>query len=477
MLNTTTGTYCIIGAGASGIAAGAVLKGRGIPFEILEREADLGGLWNIATPSGIVYESTHLISSISATGFHDMPMLDEDYPEYPRHDRILGYLRDYAHKHALTERIRFGATVETVTPSPTGTWAVQIKGERAPRTYAGVIIANGHHEKHRMPTYPGTFAGEILHSKQYKSARQVRDKRLLVVGAGNSAADIVRDAAHASEAKLAISMRHGQWFVPKFMLGFPTGDLVGNVEWALTPLPRAFKRRLFQAALWLLQGPPSRYRMPDPDHSIDQTHPTMSDEIPRLVAHGRLQVVPEIARYDGHDVVFADGTRDAFDAIVFATGYDLSIPFLQQDLYLGPDGKPSLYLNTASPSHPGLFFAGLIQANGSIWRLAALQAEIIANAIVARHRFPQEEAAFMARAHDGAGPASRRTYVASARHKLEANYFDYTRALKREARRFRKAARHGLDGSAAGDRSVPDRAGERDVPISSGRGMERGQPV
>lgn len=440
----TAPRICIIGAGASGIAAAAVLKSRGIGFDVLEREGDLGGLWNIATPSGIVYESTHLISSISATGFHDMPMLDEDYPEYPSHERILGYLRDYARKHGLEAHIAFQRTVERVLPDGAAGWTVKVSGEPSPRRYSGVVVANGHHEVPRMPAYPGSFAGEIIHSKQYKSARQVRDKRLLVVGAGNSAADIIRDAAHASDARLVISMRHGQWFVPKFLLGFPTGDLIGNVEWALAPLPRAIKRRFFQAALWLLQGPPSRYRMPDPDHSIDQTHPTMSDEIPRLVAHGRLVVRPEIARFEGNDVVFVDGTREQLDMIVFATGYELAIPFLDRGLYLGPDGKPQLYLNTVSPDHPGLFFAGLIQANGSIWRLAALQAEIIANAIVAGEVVPAEAEALLARARANAGPASRARFVDSARHKLEANYFDYTRALRREARRFSRARRMTL---------------------------------
>lgn len=440
----TAPRICIIGAGASGIAAASVLKSRGIGFDVLEREGDLGGLWNIGTPSGIVYESTHLISSISATGFHDMPMLDEDYPEYPSHDRILGYLRDYVRKHGLEPHIAFRRVVERVMPDGATGWMVKVAGEPAPRRYSGVVVANGHHEVPRVPAYPGTFAGEIIHSKHYKSARQVRDRRLLVVGAGNSAADIIRDAAHASDARLVISMRHGQWFVPKFLLGFPTGDLIGNVEWALTPLPRAVKRRFFQAALWLLQGPPSRYRMPDPDHSIDQTHPTMSDEIPRLVAHGRLVVRPQIARFDGADVVFVDGTRERLDMIVFATGYELAIPFLEREFYLGADGKPRLYLNTISPDHPGLYFAGLIQANGSIWRLAALQAEIIANAIIARERVPAEAEALQARALAKAGPASRTHFVDSARHKLEANYFDYAWALRREARRFAQARRIGL---------------------------------
>src|SRR5262245_53913869 len=87
--------YCIIGAGASGLAVAKNFVERGIPFDCLEREQDIGGLWNIATPSGVVYETTHLVSCISSTGYDDLPMLDEAYPEYPSHERVLGYFRDY----------------------------------------------------------------------------------------------------------------------------------------------------------------------------------------------------------------------------------------------------------------------------------------------------------------------------------------------------------------------------------------------
>ena len=98
-------------------------------------------------------------------------------------------------------------------------------------------------------------------------------------------------------------------------------------------LPRLVKRWLFQGSLWLLQGPPSRYRMPDPDYAIDQAHPTMTDEIPRLVAHGKLTVKPEIARFDGERVVFKDGTAETIDTVVFATGYQPVIPFMDERLF------------------------------------------------------------------------------------------------------------------------------------------------
>lgn len=424
---------CIIGAGASGLAVAKNFIERDIPFDCLERAPDIGGLWNISTDSGIVYESTHLVSSISSTGFEDLPMLDEEYPEYPSHDRVLGYFRDYAEKFGIGEHIELGKTVTRAAPRSDKLWDVSIAGEERPRTYRGVVIASGHHDTPRMPAYPGTFAGEIIHSRRYKSPKQVRDKRVLVVGCGNSAADIVSDAVHGG-SQVFLSIRRGYWFVPKFLLGWPTGDVVQYLE--LLPLPRLIKRWLFQAGLWVLQGPPSRYRMPDPDYSIDQAHPTMTDEIPRLVAHGSLAIKPEIAGFEGKQVVFKDGSRETIDMIVLATGYQPVVPFLDEGLLFGPDGRPRLYLNVFHPEHEGLFAAGLVQANGSMWRLADYQGRLIANTIVAEAVAPARARRLRSDLASGAARMRAHAFVGSDRHRLEVNYYDYRRLLRRLIRGF-----------------------------------------
>lgn len=424
--------YCIVGAGASGLAVAKNFVARGIAFDCLEREQDIGGLWNFHSPSGIVYETTHLVSSISSTGFDDLPMLDEDYPEYPSHERVLGYFRDVVEKFGIAPHIEFGKSVTRIAPRD-GMWEVAVAGESAPRLYRGVVIASGHHDVPRMPDYPGTFSGEIMHARTYKSPKQLRDRRVLVVGCGNSAADIVSDAVHGG-SEVFLSLRRGYWFVPKFILGFPTGDVISYAE--MVPMPRIMRRWLFQGTLWLVQGPPSRYRMPDPDYSIDQAHPTMTDQIPRFVAHGQLALKPEIARYEGERVVFKDGTSAAVDTVVFATGYQPLIRFLDESIAYDAAGRPRFELNAFHPEHKGLFAAGLAQANGSMWRLADYQGQLIADLIVAENRAPERAQALREAIAARHAANVRRSFVASDRHRLEVNYYDYRRLLKRLMRRF-----------------------------------------
>ena len=284
-----------------------------------------------------------------------------------------------------------------------------------------------------MPTFPGTFAGEIIHSRRYKSPKQLRDKRVLVVGCGNSAADIVSDAVHGG-SRVFLSIRRGYWFVPKFLMGWPTGDVVQNLE--LLPLPRLIKRWLFQAGLWVLQGPPSRYRMPDPDYSIDQAHPTMTDEIPRLVAHGSLTIKPDVARLEGGEVVFKDASREAIDMIVLATGYQPVVPFVDEGLLFAADGRPRLQLNVFHPEHATLFAVGLAQANGSMWRLADYQGQLIANTIVAGAVAPTRAQRLRSALATGGAWMPARGFVGSDRHRLEVNYYDYRRLLRRLIRGF-----------------------------------------
>lgn len=424
----TTKSICIIGAGASGLAVAKNLRDFAIPFDCLEREGDIGGLWNASTKAGVVYDTTHLVSYSRFTGFEDFPMQGDAYPVYPSHAQALAYLKSYAEHYRLGDRIALNTTVTNVTERPDGLWDVQVAGEDKPRTYRGVVVANGHHDVPRMPSIPGHFSGEILHSRAYKSPAQLMGKRVLVVGAGNSGCDIVRDASHIA-TRVLLSIRRGYWFMPKFVFGFPTQQ-VANLFQSI-PMPRRVRRFLYESANWLLVGPAHRYGLPKPHYHFDESHPTMSDEIPRLIAHGRLTVKPKIVRYEDNRVEFGDGTSEAVDTIVFATGYRAVFPFFKEQPFLSEDGNTLMNLSAFHPQKPMLFAAGLSQANGSMWRVADWQAQLIARYIAARDAAPQTAQWIREKISALAAPGPGRWFVPSPRHALEVNYYDYETTMKR----------------------------------------------
>jgi cation diffusion facilitator CzcD-associated flavoprotein CzcO len=447
-----TDKVCIIGAGSSGLAAAKTFAERGIPFDCLERENDIGGLWNETTGTGVVYDTTYLVSSRKYTGFEDYPM-PEEYPTYPSHREALAYLRDYAQNFGILDRIQFNTTVERVERTNEG-WLVHIAGKTRPRLYRALVIATGHHDIPRLPKIPGKFTGEIIHSRDYRSVKQLIDKRVVVVGAGNSACDIVVDATSVARAVYQ-SMRRGTYFVPKFMLGRPTDGVVNFCE--KMPMPQGLRNRLY--TLWhkLMVGSNARYGLPEPEHWIGDTHPTMNTVLPQLAAHGRIGIKPEITKLKGRKVCFADGTEVEADLLVYATGYEIALPLIDNDLVFDADGRLRLYANIFHPQFDDFFAIGLIQANGSIWRIADDQSKLVASFLIAAAEGHERAAWLRSLKAQGHDHASQATYVQSERHRLETNYYAYRRQMRRLLRGFGAMAKAELKswGKTKGGRRSP----------------------
>jgi cation diffusion facilitator CzcD-associated flavoprotein CzcO len=427
---------CIIGAGSSGLAAAKTFAERGISFDCLEREPDIGGLWNEATATGVVYDTTYLVSSRKYSGFEDYPMPDE-FPVYPSHHETLAYLRAYALNFGLLDKVELNATVTRAERVDEG-WSVQVKGEERPRFYRALVVANGHHYVPRMPKIAGTFTGEMMHSRDYRSVKQLADKRVVVVGAGNSGSDIVVDGTSVAR-RVYLSMRRGTYFVPKFYFGRPMDGIITFCE--KIPMPPGLRNRLYTHWHRLMVGKNERYGLPEPEHRIGDTHPTMNTVLPQLAAHGRIGVKPDINEFVGDKVRFSDGSEVEADLVVFATGYEISIPFMDSDLLFDADGRPLLYLNVFHPELDDLFAIGLIQANGSIWRLADDQSQLVASYLIALAERHERAAWFKQLKKQGHESMAKGSYVKSDRHRLETNYYAYRRDLKRHQRRFGPMAR------------------------------------
>ena len=170
----------------------------------------------------------------------------------------------------------------------------------------------------------------------------------------------------------------------------------------------------------------------------------MNTMVPQLVAHGRIGVKPEIAEFAGNKVRFNDGSEVEADLVVYATGYEIDIPFLDNDLIFGPDRRPLLHLNVFHPELDDLFAVGLIQANGSIWRLADYQSQLVASYLVALAERHERADWFRKLKTQGRASMAKGSYVQSERHRLEANYYAYRRQLKRHLRRFGPMAKASL---------------------------------
>lgn len=377
----------IIGAGAAGLCVARALDRAGIPYEQLERHTGVGGMWDSTNPWSAIYESAHMISSRRSTQLTDFPMAGVA-ADYPHHSAVAAYFRDFARRFGLIERIRFGAAVEWVAPRD-GAWDVKLAGEEL-RRYRGVVIANGHQSEPSLPEFPGRFDGEAFHSLRYKSPRVFAGKRVLVVGGGNSGADIVLDAVHHG-ARAFLSMRRGYHVVPKYALfGIPMGDLGGSL-----PLPPALERRLARFVLRLLVGDPRRLGLPLPDHAPFERHAIVSSQLLYHLGHGDLTIKPNVAELCGDHVRFADGSAEAVDVIVYATGYRVSFPFLDPSLLTWSELAPELYLHAFHPRHDDLFVAGMVESvDGGNWRLFAAQAELIAAFVAATEAEPERAAAF-----------------------------------------------------------------------------------
>ena len=368
----------LIGAGPSGLAGARNLQKLGIAFQGFEAYTDVGGLWNIANPRSTVYESAHLISSKRTTEFAEFPMADS-VADYPSHRELCRYFADFADHFDLRRHFRFGVRVERVEPvrpeDPATPWRVTIRnkeGALESAEYKGVVIANGTLAEPNLPKFEGQFAGELLHTSQYKSAEQFKGKRVLLIGAGNSGCDIAVDAVHYADS-IDISVRRGYYFVPKYVFGKPADTLGGK-----KPLPRWLKQKVDSVILKWFTGDPVRFGFPRPDYKMYESHPIVNSLILHHLGHGDIHVKPDIARFDGRTVHFKDGSQQDYDMVLLATGYNLHYPFIDK-AHLNWEGMaPKLYMNILAPRYQRLAVLGMVEASGLGWQGRYEQAELVA---------------------------------------------------------------------------------------------------
>ena len=364
------------------------------------------------------------------------------YPKFPHHTDIKAYLDDYANsvRSAGAHRV----------PQRRDARAAHRRrrlGHRRPGGYQRAASTcwssrTATTGTRGCPTFPARFDGETIHSHHYvdpQTPLELTGKRILVVGLGNSAADItVELSSKALQNKVTLSTRSSAWIVPKYIAGRP-----GDTLWRTSPhLPLSWQRKAIQMVAPVMGVDPTIYGLPAPNHKLFEAHPTQSVELPLRLGSGDVIPKPNVSRLDGETVHFDDGTSDEFDVIIYATGYNITFPFFDPDFISAPDNQIRLYKRMFKPGFDDLAFIGFAQSVPTLFPFVECQSRLLAAYAIGRYALPSE--AEMERVID----ADQKRYTGhcteSARHTQQVDYFHYehdirTRELPAGAKRARPA--------------------------------------
>jgi hypothetical protein len=358
----------VIGAGLSGLVACAELRHRGVECVCFEREPVLGGVWR---RHGDVVS----VTSREAMGMEALP-LPAGTPDFPTGRHLVEWMEEYADEYSVREQIRFDAAVARLDHED-GRWRVTLAdGETS--THRAVVMATGRIGPPTWPDLEGEFDGRMLHVGELADPGELAGLRVAVIGFGNSAVDAACQVSrHAATTYLAV--RTGAWVVPRYFAGRPLDKASGPL---LTHVPLWARWPFYRALLYLIQGSMESYGLPAPREKPGRRPLTVSDELLPQIGAGRVVPVAAVEALEGGALRLADGSRIEADAVVCATGYDVTVPLLDEVLAdLGEPLDGNLWHNFLHPRIPALYVLGAIVAFGAIPPLVEAQARLIANLI------------------------------------------------------------------------------------------------
>jgi hypothetical protein len=425
----------VIGAGAAGLIAAKTMSEAGFDVAVFELGSCIGGLWDFDNDNGlaVAYRNLHINTDTYLTQLRDYPFRD-GVSDYAHHTEMLEYLRGYAENFGVDKLIRFKSKVTKLTPLAEGGWTVEINGADTSR-FDAVVVATGHLHKPRWPKLPGEFAGQFLHAASYRDVKPFVDRRVCVIGLGNSALDIATDLAHVG-SRVVVSARTGAFIWPKYAFGYPMTRVAGRVH-DIPFLPLRAKtwlsRTLNKIVVRMVWGRMSDYGIRLPEK---KGHPISNQFFLSQVKYGRIVLKGGIKRIEGMRVWFDDDASEEFDALIAATGYTVEFPFLDKGLLGNQDTLLPLYRRVVPPDLRGLYFVGYFNldwASNPVYEQQAIWARNIELGTC-----------------DLPSPAEMWEEVKERRRMIEANFHNaprmnleveygpYTQELKR-AQRFRNA--------------------------------------
>ncbi len=427
-------SVAVIGAGPAGLPTIKNFLDQGFEVTGFDRCEGVGGNWrfNDKTGHSSVFETTHIISSKYTSQYEDFP-LPPDAPDYPSHQQLLRYFTGYAEEFGLLDHITFNTTVSKAEPIDGGRWRLtwKTKGKKEQSgEFDALCVASGHHHTPRWPDYPGEFTGEYIHSHDFKRAAPFKDKRVLVIGGGNSACDVAVETSRISE-KTMISWRRGYYLIPKFIFGEP----VDKFFYRFRHSPKWMQIFGLKFLLNLVQGKNRVIGLPDPDHQVLATHPTLNSDLYLAIRHGKVFPKGDITRFEGKTVHFKDGSSGEFDSVIACTGFKITHPFLDKSIVDLSEAPVRLYHKMIPENVPNLYFIGLFQPLGCIWPGSELQAKLAARHLAGLWE-PSGDLKSLIDA-EVAHPDVEQ--VNSPRHTITVNDLEFRKRLKKEIARSRPA--------------------------------------
>jgi dimethylaniline monooxygenase (N-oxide forming) len=362
--------------------------------------------------------------------YPSLPMA-ESAPEFPHHSDVLAYLQAYARRNDLARLITCGARVVRARPVD-GSWEVSVHGrEPEPRRFDAVVVATGHYWDAVIPQLPGAFDGVAIHARDYRTPERFAGQRVIVVGGAQSALDIAAEiSTRAGHTILACGEVHH--LIPRSLFGRPFDDF-DIAAGLLMPLP--VLRLAIRAMLAVSGSNVDRGGLPAPRHRLLETRwpAVVSPSAEAALAANAFESRPRVSALAGDRVLFTDDSAAPADAIVFATGYRISFPFLPDHLGRGDGWEFPLFRRILSPDAHGLAFIGVLEPGPGLFEVVEQQATWLAEVLAGRLRVPPPER--MWEAIDAGGERrSRRQFSATGRHTIMCNRHAYLRLLGRDLR-------------------------------------------
>ncbi|MER6712433.1 NAD(P)/FAD-dependent oxidoreductase [Streptomyces sp. NPDC000877] len=367
----------VIGGGPGGLAAAYALRARGIRAVVLEKSDRVGASWRRH------YDRLHLHTTRRLSALPGLPM-PRRFGRWVSRDDVVRYLEKYAEHHRL--EIVTGVEVSRVERAPDGTgWLLHATGGRE-LTGAAVVVATGYNHTPRVPDWPGrsAFTGEFLHAGEYRNGKPYAGRDVLVVGVGNTGAEIAVDLVENGASRVRLAVRTVPHIVRRSTAGWAaqySGILVRR-------LPVGLVDRLSRVQARVALPDLSAHGLPRPDTGLytrvkQGAIPVQDVGLIDAVRKGRVEIVAAVDGFeDGGKTLLADGTRISPDAVIAATGYVRALEGLVGDLgVLDARGRPVAHGARSPKTAPGLYFTGFTNPISGNLRELAIDAVRIAKAI------------------------------------------------------------------------------------------------